>query len=325
MDRFLDAAYELRERRDGEVSGVDFDFVADLVQKRLQILHARSKADLDNIESVFSLIEMGRLLRRIPGTSVDEIEAAATSVRRLLSETVEHTCLFNITPKQIRPHKHYQRLAEAASGRSAAFITFNYDIALDYAIHFLPMTIDYGLQESSPQSIPVLKLHGSVNWVACSECHELRAMHFKDYFASKRSYFGRSARLPIVFAPSLSQLGSHCKGDSTFNVPALVPPSWNKTQYHVSFSRIWERAAQEISEARRIYVIGYSLPASDEFFRDLMRLALVSTVRMDSFTVVNPEVAVEQKFKNLIGPGLENRFKFIQKRVEEFTKEDLVV
>ena len=42
------------------------------------------------------------------------------------------------------------------------------------------------------------------------------------------------------------------------SLPMIVPPTWNKSQYHAALSRVWSLAAQELTEAEDIYVIGYS-------------------------------------------------------------------
>ena len=52
----------------------------------------------------------------------------------------------------------------------------------------------------------------------------------------------------------------------------IVPPTWNKTEYHSNLSHVWHEAAVELGSARNIYVFGYSLPETDSFFRYLFAL-----------------------------------------------------
>jgi hypothetical protein len=59
---FIDSADDLRTEQ--PVSKKEFDLVFDLIQAKLPRLHAKTSVDLRNIESVFSLVEMGRLGER---------------------------------------------------------------------------------------------------------------------------------------------------------------------------------------------------------------------------------------------------------------------
>src|SRR5476651_2291828 len=133
MKQFIDTADDLRQ--DGNVSQEAFDLVFTLIQDRLPALHAKSVVDLTNIESVFSLVEMGRLVGRLPGTEPADIELSARSMRRVLAETVEESSLFDVEGGEWRPSSPYLSVAgfierERQQGRDAsvALITFNYDI-----------------------------------------------------------------------------------------------------------------------------------------------------------------------------------------------------
>ena len=98
----------------------------------------------------------------------------------------------------------------------------------------------------------------------------------------------------------------------------LVPPTWNKTQYHEYFAKIWSRAADELSDAQDITVIGYSLPESDAFFRDLVALGLEGATRLRRFTVVDPDTKVAERFNRLLGPDARHRFTHVQAPFEDF-------
>src|SRR6266567_1243885 len=87
MLEFLDRAHELMQASD-QVSREDFERVFRVIDA-LQILHAKSKTDLRNVESIFNLIEMAQLTRRLPGLPVEEIEPAAISIRRHQAQTIE--------------------------------------------------------------------------------------------------------------------------------------------------------------------------------------------------------------------------------------------
>ena len=96
---------------------------------------------------------------------------------------------------------------------------------------------------------------------------------------------------------------------------AAPPPSARyrgKTSQHLNLSKVWRRAARELSQAENIFVIGYSMPPSDAFFKYLYALGTVGKTRIRRFWVWNPDPTVGQRFRELIGPGVHSKFQFIQ-------------
>ena len=83
---FLDAARELLRAGEKRTTTAAFELVFDVLERQLPILHARSMVDLNDIEAVFNLIEMGRLVARLPGTAPDAIEGVAAAMRRMLGD-----------------------------------------------------------------------------------------------------------------------------------------------------------------------------------------------------------------------------------------------
>ncbi len=82
--------------------------------------------------------------------------------------------------------------------------------------------------------------------------------------------------------------------------PFIVPPTWNKTEYHAHISPVWERAAQEISEARNLYIIGYSLPETDYFFRHLLSLALAGGPQIRRLGFLSPDSDAFTRLKRFL-------------------------
>src|SRR6185437_16262326 len=105
-----------------------------------------------------------------------------------------------------------------------------------------------------------------------------------------------TAKFPIDPRRAHQSLGPHCPGDDPPFEITLVPPSWNKTQYWEQLGEVWSAAARELSTAQEITLIGYSLPDSDSFFRDLLALGLEGPTRLRAFNIVNPDATVGPKF-----------------------------
>ena len=74
--------------------------------------------------------------------------------------------------------------------------------------------------------------------------------------------------------------------------PVIVPPTWNKTQYHHEIAAVWQNTARHLSEAENIFVVGYSLPERDQFFRYLFALGTVGDALVRRFWVFDPDQTI---------------------------------
>ncbi len=327
MANFLDTADELR--RDGEL-GIfkeDFDRVFD-ARSKLQIVHSKAALDLDNIESVFAAFEMGRLTSILPGIETNDIDSLLVSIRRLILKTLEQTISYPIRNERIWPSSSYHRFAVLLNNlvvneHTCSVITFNYDYALDYALSFNNIPPDYCLPETKNRGvIPLMKLHGSLNWARCSECEQIVPWDIEDYrkrISTLKLEITKPKAVNLNIGAQLPECGlKHCEKDIDPN-PVIVPPTWNKTEYHEVMSGVWSRAASELSTAENIFISGYSLNESDLFFRYLFALGSIGQTMIKRFWVFDPdkEGEVTKRFRNLIGPGTEAKYKHIPSQFGE--------
>jgi len=253
--------------------------------------------------------------------SSDDIEPLLVSIRRLIFKTLEETIAFPVRDGQIYPNKSYDSFAKLVNdlnddGRQnrCSIITFNYDLALDYALSFYRHPADYCLSKTTKSGYTsLMKLHGSLNWVKCSKCGKIIPWDIHSFF-QKFHYplLGDKEFVSLDLYSKLSSSGlKHC-GEKTKPDPVIVPPTWNKTEYHQDLSNVWSRAASELSEAENIFVSGYSLTESDPFFRYLFALGSVGKVMIKHFWVFDPDEqnTVRPRFEKLIGSGIKDRFRF---------------
>lgn len=172
MGTFLERADQLHRQN---LPGLDhraFEQVFQAISK-LQAVHSKATLDLDNLATVFGALEMAKVIGLFPGMSGEEIDALYVSFKKLIAETLEESVQFEFSGNQIRPSNSYSEFAEVLSGltrghrpRNCSVITFNYDVALDYALTFHGVPFDYCLDTPADnQVVPYLKLHGSLNWV----------------------------------------------------------------------------------------------------------------------------------------------------------------
>jgi hypothetical protein len=282
----------------------------------LQRVHSKAQLDLTNLESVFSALDIGWTLRKLPGIEDEQkISRVLSAMRWVIVKTLEHSIQFPARDRYIVAPDSYAKLAETVQrltsrhpAMSTAIISFNYDICADVALDDQGLGIDYALSDQSGPSIPLLKLHGSMNWARHETTGTIIPWSIRDYRAKYQ------ARWPAdnkeLQAPVCEQMYEALKGEGMAELPVLVPPLVNKGDEQRQLWKVWQRAARELSTATHIAVIGYSLPETDQFFRHLFALGTEGPNPFRKVLVFNPDKAVEQRFKTMLGDGALARFEF---------------
>jgi hypothetical protein len=157
--------------------------------------------------------------------------------------------------------------------RRDTVITFNYDLTIEHALEALGLCCTYGFggeeadfdagvcrPEPDPNAaLRILKLHGSVNWARPEEPHGKLAI--------RRSY-DDVRRLKTV--------------------PALVPPTWQKSFGDVLLPA-WNAAIKELSTTTRVIIAGYSVPETDLHFKYLLAAGLQDNISLRTILFVNQE------------------------------------
>ncbi len=324
MSDFLDYSEKLiRLKTDGVVQAKEaFDDVF-IALAELQAVHAKSYLDLDNIEVLFGAIEMAQMICKLGARDQEQIINLRESIITLIYKTLEYSIGFPIKgePYHIYPPVPYDsfvrmlgnikinRLKKYSDSHEFSFLTFNYDLTLDFALNHDSMYYSYCLSDGNETGkIPYLKLHGSINWGICQVCNNIVPFYIHEFRPPPNLFDFKS----FYYTLGSNLRHKNCCGKPLKGPPVLVPPTWNKTGYHGQLGNVWKRAAEELSKAENIFVIGYSLPETDSFFRYLFALGSESSARIKRFWVFDPDTNgnVEKRFKDLIGRGLENRFQY---------------
>lgn len=326
---FLDAARRLfaADRFPNERQA--FTTVFEMIH-RLQAVHSKAQMDLVNVESVFSAFETARLLGGFGfGRTPEELEYLIQCLQTVIARTIEESLALrrageaeSPTPSPYMAFAHLlQSLRESQPSKTIGIISFNYDVALDYVLDQCRRGVggfprigrfDYGLGgiEDGANEVPYLKLHGSLNWGSCYTpgCHAITP-HFAWHLAETEP---NSREYRLLLQPEAGSWECESCQEAVVG-PVLVPPTWNKTSYHSSISRVWERAATELRMATDIVLIGYSLPPTDEFFRHLFAIGTLGGPPLRSFLVVNTDHGDDyrRRIESVIGPGVINRLKFL--------------
>jgi hypothetical protein len=335
---FLDVAAGLLWS--GKVEGKKDDFIRVFETiGGLWRVNSKAQLDLTNLESVFTALEFGRVIRRVPGLKPSEIAESIASLKQLIVTTLETTIAFPIARGNSPliapppPYGEFGKLVkflvrDATPAHSVSVITFNYDICVDLALQRVGFRPDYAIatDDGSTPTVPLLKLHGSLNWAADTSTQKILTLALRDLdrelcerYAPKLAFPDTSA-LAIPFTSLIRDYYTHRRGLLIDPEPVIVPPSWNKTDYHNAFSDVWARAAEHLSAARFIFVIGYALPPTDLFFRHLYALGTVGESPLQKIAVYNPEPEggeVDKRFRELVGTGTISRYGYRPIRFDE--------
>lgn len=330
MADFLDVASDLLRSNAVQEKRADFEKVFSAIGA-LQSVHSKAQLDLNNIESIFTVLELGRIIQKVPSLSQKDIGEAISALKELIVKTLEVTMMFPTRGSTIGVPQPYEAFGdllvhlskEAFPSQTAAVISFNYDIAADMAMYRSGLGPDYIIGEPSDHhlAVPLLKLHGSLNWAIEKESQIIRPLHLASYF-QRYSYNGFGQEHSSTRVPIGSQLVEYFKKFASTDVeaePVIVPPSWNKADYHSALSVVWAAAAKHLSEAEQIFILGYSLPETDSFFRHLYALGSVGSAPLRRIAVFNPENsgATNTRFKSLLGPGASARYEYHARNFED--------
>ena len=280
----------------------------------------------DNLEDLFSLIDMSCQFGE------KGAKAARKALIRLACRTIELAVI--VRNQGIDSQKHlkgnhrkmnhcgddeYLKLALWLKKRMRrnSIITLNYDALMEQALEDVihKQSFTYGDPWHKPidqYQIKVLKLHGSINWGICSK--------FKSHtWAEKTISLTSTTRQPDIFHMNPSSKiyrmrCPRCQSPERKLEPFIVPPTWNKGSYGRPLQQVWKGAFEEIKQATRLIIIGYSLPETDSYFKYLLATSLSENRPLQQIIVVDPaggvdtkESSVEKRYREFLAPNFVRR------------------
>lgn len=331
MADFLDTASDLLLSNRAEEKAPQFQRVFSAIGA-LQSVHSKAQLDLNNIESIFTALELGKIIKRVPGVEHQEIAEVIAALKDLIVKTLEATISFPVSRNYIHAPEPYGKFAklvkylcsDAQPTKSTSVITFNYDIAADIALYREGLGPDYvlGGNFNSHSPVDLLKLHGSLNWAEVRDNRKILPLHPHEYFQKYSVYgFEDHSKTHLPFGRHLREFYTrHADpAQDVLTEPVIVPPSWNKADYHQALSDIWAKAADHLSEAEYIFIAGYSLPETDSFFKHLFALGSVGKSPLRKIQIFNPDKSGETdgRFRRLLGPGALARYEYLPMTFED--------
>jgi hypothetical protein len=302
MDDFLDKAKEIYRNRDLYKYNISEFAFEDVFNSFADIrgIHSKSYLNLDNIEILFGAIEMGIMVEKYGNRNLHDIERLKRSLITTIVQTLESSMRLKVEQNKIHPPTYYNHFISKIkflrehkkNYYGFNIITFNYDVGLDLSLLAKQIPFEYFNQKEDENAVPLLKLHGSINWYKENETSEI------SFLNANESTYNSIFDPKIVFNCVGTQVLSKGK------YPFIIPPTWNKYEYHNQLKVIWKKAAQVFSEAEVIFIIGYSFPETDLFFKYLYSIGSDSNVSISRIYVINPDVKLESKFRDLLSPNL---------------------
>lgn len=176
--------------------------------------------------------------------------------------------------------------------RRASVITLNYDTLVERVAKGMGMELDQMyLHPCDAKTFTYLKMHGSINW-------------YKQRQGVKE---------PITFSdvPPWGAAQDSISQDSDSNYetqnPLIIPPLLEKTTYfdEESIRSLWLQAADDLYEAKRVFVIGYSLPMSDlsmQFFIKKNSPIKSGDGYKSNWYIVDTNYGVIDRYRDLLEP-----------------------
>jgi hypothetical protein len=140
--------------------------------------------------------------------------------------------------------------------------------------------------------IPIVKLHGSVNWFEAEELS--KRTRKKEWLAFQRFGFvpGQGeGHLCGINKPdfALSEFGAELRagGFREHVVPAIIPPMLGKLAVHPTVAAQWRAAIEILQRARTLDIIGYGFPETDVFMLRLLSEGLRRNEGLEEIMIVN--------------------------------------
>lgn len=278
--------------------------------------------DFPNLDDMFTCIDISTNSGHHLGLKYSPMHLRA--VRRLLVYRV-----FSILNNSFSFSEEVSDFIELLSKQFSRinFIVLNWDTVLEKYIRLcLPNEkVDYcndGLRWSKKKedfcnSVDLLKLHGSSNWLYCDNCRAL--FYDMEETISNRekagfqevdfTLFKEFSIIPEDIRASLFR-GISCPICRNAISSHIATFSYRKSFRVNSFSNIWRKAEEALSNSDRWIFVGYSLPDADYEFKHLLKISQLKLqhlnsgkARVDAILLNSKNTAV--KYKKFFGSSLE--------------------
>jgi hypothetical protein len=254
-----------------------------------------------------------------PDWSVDKLR----QVRRALQYVIFALLEFKLRSLQANYYADLIKTLHTAGQDLPTIISLNYDLIVDNAlVSHTTKAPEYGCAISTdryrllPHSGSLLKIHGSLNWSYCPGCNRL------DVGVSETGQMYKMLQELYIVNPLEDRYSCHgfpCSECETFVEPVLITPTQLKDYRNHHVTRVWSLAEGALRQAKRVFIVGYSLPDDDLdviylLKRGLGQLAkrspqsitVVETPTLEGVTALDQH-PVGRRYRTIFGPNIDWR------------------
>lgn len=187
-------------------------------------------------------------------------EERNSDVTQFLREMAEYFSQF-----EPLDNNHYCELLEILDGdrKKATFVTTNYDLLIEFAIMKHNLLVSYSGLPVSKGNIPVLKIHGSCNFLPDMGGMSFKGIKFQ--IDANGSEYSPILDAGIRIARSKAEILTFCRNEDSIG-PALAMYSPDKRVLYCKpfVEQQLNHWRNEVKKAKRIYVIGLKVHPVDE-------------------------------------------------------------
>lgn len=234
--------------------------LAELSGKREEWLQQISRAEAGSEDDH----ELTRRIRQDstipPADDIDLYLLAGWDLRRMLARVYEGVAV----PSHRVPEENVYRklISRYLKDDTTTFISLNYDLVLERALYDASVNWHYRTIRTevsrNPKGIAVVKPHGSLNW----------------------RFTGNEPSVSISTDYSLEPVANRSVEENRFTQAMIVPPTQLKPEIHLPFTQspkanalisgLFRSMSEALLSAKRVLVIGYSFPPTDQHIRTLL-------------------------------------------------------
>jgi NAD-dependent SIR2 family protein deacetylase len=265
--------------------------------------NARSLALEDVYTAIHKAVSRNQAIKGYDTASLKQLEKA-------LSERIGQAINIDICRNLEREGylvQFIRHLQQSALHNTCAVISLNWDILLDRKLgeerqNQVRTYVDYGThcsglgnkddrvkpallaKRDKEPVVPLLKLHGSLNWLVCPQCERL--------------YVNWTRKIGLE-----AHTCRACAQDNVYLQPSIILPTFQKTLDTFHYRHIWNQAAIEISEASKLVFLGYSFPLADFDFRALITKHLPTNTEIEVVLHASDEAnGTGKRYVDYFGP-----------------------
>ncbi|MBP1525632.1 MAG: SIR2 family protein [Spiroplasma ixodetis] len=160
-------------------------------------------------------------------------------------------------------------------------ITTNWDTLLEK--YFIENKIFYDYNFNNPYTnvgykwkkvenkIPIIKIHGSIDWFICISCNNIQIIN--------------PIEINYIFRNDFNAICHTCneynKNDELLKLPQIITPTMIKSLKSQIFINLWKNACDLLKNANEIFFIGYSIPIADFEFRYILKKNINNNVKIN--------------------------------------------